>query len=40
MVKFYVSKICNEIINPNTGNVWVLDDVPKLWKKKVEKELE
>ena len=39
MVKFYLSKIQNGIINPNTKNVWTLDDVPKLWRSKVEKEL-
>ena len=39
MVKFYSSKIKNGIINPNTKNVWTLDDVPKLWRSKVEQEL-
>ena len=39
MVKFYSSKIKNGIINTNTKYVWTLDDVPKLWRSKVEKEL-
>ena len=39
MVKFYISKIKGNVINPNTGNVWGLRDVPKLWRSKVEKEL-
>lgn len=40
MVNFYVSKIKNEVINSNTGKVWTLDYVPKLWRSKVKKELE
>lgn len=39
MVLFYVAKIENEEINLATGNVWTIDDVPKLWKSKVEAEL-
>lgn len=39
MVKFYATKIKNNVINPNTGNIWTLNDVPKLWRSKVEKEL-
>ena len=39
MVAFYVDKIKNQIINPNTDAVWKIEDVPKLWKSKVEKEL-
>lgn len=40
MVNFYVDKIQNEIINEKTGNAWTLEDVPRLWRKKVEKALE
>lgn len=39
MVKFYLTKIQNETINPNTGEAWKLEDVPKLWRAKVETEL-
>jgi hypothetical protein len=40
MVKFYVDKIKNAVTNPNTGEPWKLGDVPKLWRSKVEKELQ
>lgn len=40
MVNFYVDKIKNEAINEKTGKAWAIDDVPKLWKKKVEKRLD
>ncbi len=40
MVKFYVVKIQNQEINANTGEAWKLEDVPKLWRAKVEKELQ
>lgn len=37
MVAYYVSKIKDpEAINPKTGKRWCLEDVPKLWRKKVE----
>lgn len=39
MVKFYVDKIQNEVINEKTGKIWTLENVPKLWRKKVEKAL-
>lgn len=39
MVLFYVTKIENEEINPSTGNAWSVEDVPKLWRSKVEAEL-
>ena len=32
MGKFYGLKIKNGEINPKTGEVWTLDDVPRLWK--------
>ncbi|MDY3251210.1 MAG: hypothetical protein SOX32_12795 [Candidatus Choladocola sp.] len=40
MVKFYVEKIKNEVINPATEEAWKIEDVPKLWRGKVEKELQ
>lgn len=39
MVKFYAVKIQNSEINPNTEAVWIVDDVPKLWRAKVVVEL-
>lgn len=40
MVKFYADKIKSGAINQSTGKVWTMDDVPKVWRTKVEKELE
>ncbi len=40
MVKFYVVRIRNQEINANTGEAWKLEDVPKLWRAKVDKELQ
>lgn len=40
MIKFYAEKILKGIINPNTGKAWIVEDVPKLWRAKVAKELE
>ncbi len=40
MVLFYVTKIKNEEINMKTGEKWKIDDVPRLWKSKVQTELE
>lgn len=39
MVKFYLTKIQNNEINDNTGAVWNVEDVPKLWKLKVKNAL-
>ncbi len=39
MVLFYVSKIRNQEINAQTNEVWKIEDVPTLWKKKVEEAL-
>ncbi len=39
MVLFYVTKIKNKEINYNTNKVWSIDDVPRLWKTRVEQEL-
>lgn len=39
MVLFYVTKIENKEINQQTGMEWKIDDVPKLWKAKVQEEL-
>lgn len=40
MVKFYTEKIKNGVINPSTGEAWKIEDVPSLWRNKVEKALE
>lgn len=40
MVKYYVAKIKAGEINPKTDTAWAIGDVPKLWRKKVEAELE
>lgn len=40
MVKFYTEKIRSGAINPNTGEVWSVEDVPKFWRAKVQKALE
>lgn len=37
MGKFYGVKIRDGEINPRTGSAWVLEDVPKLWRKATEK---
>lgn len=39
MVAYYVAKIEDEEINPKTGEAWKVEDVPKLWKSKVEAEI-
>lgn len=39
MVAYYVEKIQNGEINFKTGAAWVIEDVPRLWRAKVEKEL-
>lgn len=40
MVRFFAEKIRSGVINPNTGATWIVEDVPKLWRAKVQKELE
>lgn len=39
MIKFYLTKIEKEEINDNTGAIWTVEDVPKLWRLKVEEAL-
>ena len=39
MIKFYADKIRSGAINQNTRTEWMLEDVPKIWRVKVEKEL-
>jgi hypothetical protein len=39
MVAFYVEKINGKEINAKTGETWKINDVPKLWKTKVQAEL-
>ena len=40
MAKIYLRKIKGEEINPATGEVWKLEDVPLRWRSEVEKLLE
>lgn len=40
MVNFYVTKIKNGVKNPATGEAWKVEDVPKLWRAKVEAALQ
>lgn len=40
MVKLYVAKIQNKEINPLTENIWVIEDVPLLWRNKVQEALD
>lgn len=39
MVNFYLDKIKNGIINPKTGNVWTVENVPTTWRFKVQEKL-
>ena len=36
MAKLYLQKINNQEINAQTGEAWKLEDVPMLWRDKVE----
>lgn len=40
MVKLYVAKINNAELNPLTGNIWTIEDVPTLWRQKVQEALD
>ena len=40
MAKIYLRKIKSEEINPATGEVWKLEDVPARWRAEVESLLE
>ena len=40
MAKIYLRKIKGEEINPATGEVWKLEDVPARWRAEVESLLE
>ena len=40
MAKLYLQKINNGEVNPFTGEVWKLEDVPMLWRAEVEELLE
>ena len=35
MVNYYLEKIICKEINKKTGAAWRIEDVPKLWRKKV-----
>ena len=37
MGAFYGNKIKNKELNPKTGAVWTLEDVPSFWRKKTNK---
>ena len=39
MVPYYVAKIRDKKINSKTGKAWCVEDVPNLWRAKVEAEL-
>ena len=40
MGAWYGKKILNGIINPKTGEAWVIEDVPRLWKSRTIKWLD
>lgn len=40
MAKLYLQKITNKEVNPFTGEVWKLEDVPMLWRDEVVSLLE
>lgn len=40
MVRFYVHKIESRSMNPNTGQIWSVMDVPERWRIMVESELQ
>ncbi len=40
MVKIYVRKIREKAVNPKTGEVWGVEDVPEKWRAAVARELE
>lgn len=39
MVKKYCTDLEERNINTKTGEIWNIDDVPNLWKSKVEKQI-
>jgi len=40
MVKKYTKSLEARDINPMTEEVWTIEDVPVLWRKKVEKQID
>ena len=40
MVKLYLNKIINGIINPQTQEPWRVADVPLLWRTQVQEALD
>lgn len=40
MAKLFLTKIKSGEINPATGDVWKIEDVPMLWREEVVKLLE
>ena len=39
MVKKYCTDLEERNVNTKTGEIWNIDDVPNLWKSKVEKQI-
>ena len=39
MVKLYLNKIMNGSINPQTQEVWCVEDVPLLWRAQIQEAL-
>lgn len=39
MVKKYVRALEERQINTRTGEIWTIDDVPNLWRSKVEQQI-
>lgn len=40
MLALYVPALENQDINPKTGEIWKLSDVPALWRSKTKKAVE
>lgn len=40
MAKLYYKKITSGAINPDTGEVWTIEDVPIKWREEVRQMLE
>ena len=39
MVAKYVRVLTERAINPSTGSIWAIQDVPTLWRNKVKTEI-
>lgn len=40
MVNLYIKKITEKAINPSTGEIWKIEDVPIRWRELVREALE